>query len=87
MFGDDDPEDAWDEGDPIEVKLELLERWVPSIRVERLGAHDHKRVVTRILLALAAVHKLSLETADLSILGLLGALRDRLLEMQEEEGA
>jgi hypothetical protein len=87
MFGDDDPEDAWDASDPIPVKVSIIERWVVSIRMERLGPHSHPRVVERLRLALRSVEGVSLLTQDLEVLEVLGHARDRLLEMREEEGA
>jgi hypothetical protein len=86
MFGDDDPEDAWDAGDTFGEKLAVLERWVPSIVLERMTPHSHVRVVARIHLALDSVEGLALATNSLPILETLGHLRDRLLEAQREEG-
>jgi hypothetical protein len=34
-FGDYDPEDAWDDGDAIDLKLAILERVVRSLRDHR----------------------------------------------------
>jgi len=94
MFGDDDPEDAWDAGDPVDVKVAILERWVPSIVLERMTPHNHPRVVARVLGALQSINQLALEVdaqepdaaRRLQLLELLGHLRDRVLEAQAEEG-
>jgi hypothetical protein len=49
MFGDDDPEDAWDDGDPRPDKIGLLVRVLLSVALERADpGHDHPRVVARI---------------------------------------
>ena len=32
FFGDDDPEDAWDAGDPPREKLKVIRRWLASIQ-------------------------------------------------------
>lgn len=37
VFGDDDPEDAWDASDPVDAKLDVLDRWLPSIDAELDG--------------------------------------------------
>lgn len=50
-FGDLDPEDAWDAADSRPEKLGLLVRILVSIAVERLGSHDHQRVLTRLAFA------------------------------------
>lgn len=34
MFGDFDPEDAYDASDPLAERLAVLERWVPSVVAE-----------------------------------------------------
>ena len=48
-FGDADPEDAYDIGDPPEVRFAVLSLWVASIALEHArGDHDHTRVYTRI---------------------------------------
>ena len=92
MF-DDDPEDAWDAGDPVDVKVAVLERWVPSIVLERMTPHSHPRMVVRVHLALQTIDQLALEVnvteppgRRLQLLELLGHLRDRVLEQQQEEG-
>lgn len=36
-FGDDDPEDAWDERDSLAEHVDVLDRWVYSIQLERLS--------------------------------------------------
>lgn len=34
-FGDADPEDEWDDGDPFRVRLEILERVLAALRDRR----------------------------------------------------
>jgi hypothetical protein len=55
-FGDKDPEDAWDDGDPTRVKLAILERVVDELRANR----DDRRVARRDD-ALRLVRKLATE--------------------------
>jgi hypothetical protein len=44
VFGDKDPEDAWDDGDPPDTKLAILERIVADLRARRDDArHDARR--------------------------------------------
>ena len=40
-FGDADPEDAYDEGDPPEAKLAVLARMLLSVSDEASYPHDH----------------------------------------------
>lgn len=48
-FGDADPEDAYDEGDPPVVRYVVLLLWVASIALEAArGDRDPARVYTRI---------------------------------------
>jgi hypothetical protein len=42
-FGDDDPEDAWDAGDALAVKLVLLGRIVDHIEAEGNSSRFHTR--------------------------------------------
>jgi hypothetical protein len=37
VFGDDDPEDAWDEGDTVSENLVVLEPWMTAIDTELDG--------------------------------------------------
>ena len=58
-FGDDDPEDAWDDGDSRPVKLGLLVRILISVALERNDpAHVHERVVARIAFGIWQVTRL-----------------------------
>jgi len=34
VFGDDDPEDAWDASDPAPIKVAILIRWAWSVLLE-----------------------------------------------------
>lgn len=52
-YGDKDPEDAWDDGDPIEVRRALLVRIVGSI----VGEPDPARRGRRAIDALRLVAK------------------------------
>jgi hypothetical protein len=56
VWGDKDPEDAWDDGDPPAVKLAILERVVASVRSEL--AHTPHRAEARRIDALRLVTKL-----------------------------
>ena len=48
MF-DDDPEDAYDAGDPPTVRLDVIRRMVDAIASESVDpGHDHRRALTRI---------------------------------------
>lgn len=48
-FGDADPEDAYDVGDPPAVRFVVLALWVASVALEAArGDHDHTRVLARI---------------------------------------
>jgi hypothetical protein len=59
-FGDTDPEDAWDDGDPFEDKVAILERLVGVLRVRRTDErHDARRAD-----ALRLVDKLGREGRD-----------------------
>ena len=52
------PEDAYDAGDPFELRLEVVERWV----VSALGEDDAKSRRLRLRLALQALDALSSES-------------------------
>jgi hypothetical protein len=86
-FGDADPEDAWDDEDTPVEKVGVLERWVPSLQREHDDpAHNHGRLVVRLLLAkaaIAALIKLHDPQVDPDVLT---HARDRVLELIEEEG-
>jgi len=54
-FGDDDPEDGWDDGDDFDTKLEILQRIVESLRARRdeprfeFRRQDALRLVAKLL--------------------------------------
>jgi hypothetical protein len=59
LFGDDDPEDAWDEADPVEIKVAILLRMLLHVAMERTDpGHSHQRTVVRIAFALGALQRL-----------------------------
>jgi hypothetical protein len=59
LFGDDDPEDAWDETDPPGVKVAILARMLVHVAEERVDpGHDHQRILVRLHFALAATGRL-----------------------------
>ena len=55
VFGDTDPEDAWDDGDPYDVKVALLVRIAESIALDpdadrrRRRAVDAHRLLARLV--------------------------------------
>jgi hypothetical protein len=52
-FGDADPEDAWDDGDPRHVKIGILVRLLGSVTIEHFDPrHNHDRVRARIAIGL-----------------------------------
>lgn len=55
-FGDDDPEDGWDDGDDVETKLAVLERVLEDLRARR--AEDEPRFEHRRQDALRLLAKL-----------------------------
>jgi hypothetical protein len=57
MIGDKDPEDAWDDGDPVHVRLALLVRIVAGIAADG----DVSRAERRRLDALRLIRKVALE--------------------------
>jgi hypothetical protein len=59
-FGDADPEDAWDDGDPVDAKVKLLERVVRSLRAEA----DAERARRRRADALRLLGKLEIKFDD-----------------------
>jgi hypothetical protein len=58
-FGDADPEDTWDDGDPVSVRLALLVRIVTAIDVEP----DIDRAVRRRIEVVRLLRKLADEMA------------------------
>jgi len=58
-IGDKDPEDAWDDGDPYDDRLRILERVVVELRARRDSRHHPRR-----LDALRLVDKLSRTRTD-----------------------
>lgn len=57
-FGDADPEDAYDQADPPDVKIAMLARMLQSVAAETAGPHDHLRAVIRIAFALRVIGEL-----------------------------
>jgi hypothetical protein len=52
-FGDDDPEDAWDEDDPRPTKLGILIRLLFSVALEHAQpGHNHDRVKARVAIGI-----------------------------------
>jgi hypothetical protein len=86
-FGDDDPEDAYDESDPAELRVVILARMLVHVAVERSRpAHDHTRTLVRIGFAIAAIQRIRmLRIAHLE--NVLTALLLGFLLLQLEEGA
>lgn len=80
MFGDDDPEDGWNDDDPFDVKLALLWRWAPSIVVEYRSRGGTPRVVGRVTDALERLD--GLDTPDRLDTVAVIALRAVLLELR-----
>jgi hypothetical protein len=58
LWGDDDPEDAWDASDPVDAKLDVLDLWLPSIDAE-MDTPSTGRASFRLDQALEAVDDLS----------------------------
>lgn len=56
-FGDIDPEDSWDDADPLQFKLGVLIRWAVSVRLEHLYG-ETPRVMARAAEARAHAHAL-----------------------------
>ena len=57
MIGDKDPEDAWDDGDPINVRLALLVRILAAVAADG----DISRAERRRLDALRLIRKVAVE--------------------------
>lgn len=47
-FGDFDPEDQWDDGDPTDLKLLILERVVRLLRLQEGRRLDALRLVAKL---------------------------------------
>lgn len=47
-IGDFDPEDQWDDGDPTDVKLDILERVVQLLRLQEGRRLDALRLVAKL---------------------------------------
>lgn len=60
MFGDDDPEDAWDPGDSLREHVDLIDRWVHSVQLERLTEGATARLILRKEMALHTIDELLL---------------------------
>ena len=58
-FGDKDPEDAWDDGDPLPVRLRLLARII-----EHIAANEDVRAAARRRGVARLAQKIADETAD-----------------------
>lgn len=58
MFGDNDPEDAYDVGDPVELRAAVLGRVIASIVAERLAHGETPRVVARLAAARRMIDRL-----------------------------
>lgn len=76
-FGDADPEDAYDVGDPPGVRYVVILLWLASIALEAARAHDHVRVLARIQSARWAAGLLAAEKRALP-----RRARHRLTEVQ-----
>lgn len=85
-FGDADPEDAYDEGDPLLVRYAVLRLWVASIALEQARAHDHTRIVARIQAARWATGLLLGDTRAKGIRPALTVLASWLDELLQAEG-
>ena len=58
-FGDADPEDAWDDGDPRPIKFGVLIRMILSIALELHRAdRDHDRMKARIAFGIWQTNRL-----------------------------
>ena len=65
LFGDSDPEDAWDDGDPVRVRLAILERILDHLREHE---EDERRAVRKGIalgLIVGMVHELQEDTKRL----------------------
>lgn len=85
-FGDADPEDAYDVGDPPAVRYRVILLWVASIALEQARAHDAVRVLARIQSARWATGVLNMETLSSRQHLRLAALQDWLDDMLADEG-
>ena len=85
MFGDDDPEEAWDESDARAVKIALLIRILFSVVLERAAPHDHNRVVARIAFGILKAASLR-QKATKAEAPSLDALRDAFALLDALEG-
>jgi hypothetical protein len=86
VFLDDDPEDAWDEGDPRPVKLGILVRLLLSVTLERaVTGHNHPRVVARIAFGIWQSQVLT-QTQEPHETPILDALRSAFAHLNTLEG-
>lgn len=56
-FGDFDPEDAWDDDDPLEHKLDVLERVVTAFRVLGQVPPERRRDALRLLVKVERIRE------------------------------
>ena len=64
VFGDNDPEDAYDASDPLDVRAMLAGRVIVSIVAERAAAGRTYRVLARIIAARRIVNGIFHELED-----------------------
>jgi hypothetical protein len=86
VFLDDDPEDAWDDGDTRPVKLGILVRVLLSVALEQAHpGHSHPRVVARIAFGIWQVEVLR-QKQKASETPILDALRSAFAHLNTLEG-
>ena len=86
-FGDADPEDAYDVGDPPSARYVILLLWVASVALEAAQAdHDRTRVLARIQSARWAAGLLSEAGLPTRARVRLSALREWLDDLLAAEG-
>lgn len=81
VFGDDDPEDAWDASDPVRDKVAVLQRWVPSVEAEVNAGDLRNRARFRALDALGHLRPLLARRLARRRRRILVALEGRLLHL------
>ena len=80
MF-DDDPEDAYDAGDPSPLRYGVIAALVVDVAAEMADpAHDHRRTLTRLSWARFVLDRLGRSGVDVD------ALTDRLEQLAALEG-
>lgn len=65
-FGDADPEDAWDDGDPVAIRLILLGKIMVSIYEEALAGGVERATARKVLIRAAALRLFSEADVELS---------------------